>query len=510
MARLTRDSLEFAKNHITKFYDSDFFPKPFEYEALWANWEEVVTHLTCNEISGYSIEQPRIFAAPKPNGTFRIVHQLDPINNLIYTALAYLVAEKVEASRVPVDESVACSYRIEIESTKGTFFANGAGYPAFIDKCRSLSADNDNVLVTDITDFYNQIYVHRLQNAIEYSDSELLEVSNDTEQFLLDLNGSVSQGVPVGPAASIIMAEAVLIDVDNFIRDSQHPHTRYVDDIRIFGASKEDLRLFQESLTKYLYENHRLTLAGGKTEIIQSGEFSENYLNSPEEVEKSQIHEALGNINSPVDAYSGAFVEQLDEGEVRPTVLTELMERVLSSEKLDLGLARHILRRCRRYRIRAIAPQVLDNFGFLSPVISDVILYLSKVSSGSFIERNKDKLTTLFQEQLNSEVPFVKEWVEYFISNSDKLLEVQEIRDLIFTSGSPRNQATAARILNRTHWVRGQRGNMSHLSPWERRSVIYSGLVLSKAELNSWLNAVEKSSNNFTEQMTIKWVRALK
>ena len=122
MARLNRESLEFAKNHIIHFYDSDFFPKPYEYQALWANWDEVVTHLTCHEIDDYSIEQPRVFAAPKPNRTFRVVHQLDPINTLTYTALAFLIAEKVEAARVPAKENVVCSYRIEIESSRGTFF----------------------------------------------------------------------------------------------------------------------------------------------------------------------------------------------------------------------------------------------------------------------------------------------------------------------------------------------------------------------------------------------------
>lgn len=511
MARLSRESLEFAKNHIIKFYDSDFFPKPFEYDALWANWDEVVTHLTCNEIDGYPIEQPRVFGAPKPNGTFRIVHQLDPINTLIYTSIAFLISEKIEAARIPEDEKVACSYRIGIEKSKGTFFTNGAGYSGFIEKCRALSEEATHVLVTDITDFYNQIYVHRLQNAIEYADSELYELSNNAEKFLLALNGSVSQGVPVGPAASIIMAEAVLIDVDNYIRDTKYAHTRYVDDFRIFGGSKDELRLFQEKITKYLYENHRLTLAGGKTEIIPTTEFCERYLNSPEEVEKTEIHDALNKINSIVDAYGGPFEEEpAGEGEVRPSVLTELMERVLSSENLDLGLARHILRRCRRYKIRAIANQVLDNFDFLLPVISDVILYLSKVANKNFVEINKEKLITLFKNVMTSEAPFIKEWIEYYIANDSKLIEVQEIRELALSTASIRNQATIARNRNMAHWVRGQRANMSHLSPWDRRSLIYSGLTLSKAELTGWLNSVEKNSSNFTERMTIKWVRSLK
>lgn len=408
MARLTRESLNFARNHITKFYDSDFFPKPFEYQAIWANWDEVVTYLTCNEIERYPIEQPRLYAAPKPNGSFRVVHQLDPINTLIYTALAYTIGDKVEAARVPIAENVACSYRIEIENNKGTFFANGAGYAGFISKCKELAANKPYVLVTDITDYYNQIYVHRLQNAIECAHDDLIEISKNTEQFILDLNGSVSQGVPVGPAASIIMAEAVLIDVDNFIRETQHPHTRYVDDIRIFGQSESELKLFLERLTLYLYENHRLTLAGGKTEIISSEIFVNKYLNSPEQIEKSEIHEALSSINSLKDAYGVNFEEEVDEGEIRPTVLTKLMDKVISSEKLDLGLARHILRRCRKYRIRAITNQVLDNFKFLSPVVSDVILYLNKVTNKKFIETNKDKLITLFTGLTQSSVPFVR------------------------------------------------------------------------------------------------------
>ena len=78
MSRLSQNSLEFARNHIIKFYDSDFYPKPFEFQALWANWEEVIRYLTCNNVSGFPVEQPRIFTSIKPNETFRVVHQLDP------------------------------------------------------------------------------------------------------------------------------------------------------------------------------------------------------------------------------------------------------------------------------------------------------------------------------------------------------------------------------------------------------------------------------------------------
>lgn len=509
MSKLTRESLEFAKNHIRKFYDSDFFPKPFEFDALYANWDEVVTHLTCNEVSGYTVEQPRTFASIKPNRTFRVVHQLDPINTLIYTALAYLISDKIEKARFSIEEKVACSYRIEVDKKRGTFFANGSGYDLFIDKCEELSSEFPYVLNTDITDFYNQIYVHRLQNAIELADESLIEISKDIERFLIDLNGTVSQGVPVGPAASIIMSEAILVDVDNIIKEMGFDHTRYVDDFRVFGKSKIELRRFLARLTTYLYHNHRLTLAGDKTEIYDSPTFVSTFLEDPETLEKKSIHEALALIKSYRDAYATVSAD-VGEKEIRPTVLSDLFEEIVSKDKLDLGLARHILRRCRKYRIRAIAPALLNHFQFFLPVISDVILYLSHVTNASFVEANKGAIFKLLRKRYIIHFPFIKEWVEYYLCNNQHLLSCDEVKEFLKKYGSIRNQATAALNLKSTHWVRSQKGKLSEMSAWDRRSVIRASLVLSKKERESWLNSVEKSSSNFTELMTVKWLRSIK
>jgi len=510
MARLSRKSLEFAKNHIVKFYDSDFYPKPFEFEALWANWEEVITHLTCNDVGGYPIDQPRTFTSIKPNGSFRVVHQLDPINTLIYTALSYEIGEGVEKARVPVAENVACSYRIEIDHKKGTLFANGSGYSGFITKCFELSEASKYVLVTDITDFYNQIYVHRLQNAIEAADPKLYELSKDTERFILDLNSNVSQGVPVGPAASIIMAEAILIDVDNFIIDSGFKHARYVDDIRIFGVTKQDLIRFLAKLTEYLYHNHRLTLAGEKTKIIKSEDFKNNYLESPEVVEKQSIHDTLATIKSFKDAYAITDLSDIDETKIRPDILSEIFDSIISDKKLDLGISRHILRRCRRYRIRSITPALFKHFKFFLPVICDVILYLQKVSNKSFVERNKENLINLTKENYVIKFPFIKDWVEHYFANNKHILQIEEIKEYLRKHGNFRNQAAAAFKLNSTSWVRAHKGNLPHLPPWDKRALIRASLILSKKEMESWIAVIEKHSSSFTEIMTAKWVKSLK
>jgi hypothetical protein len=510
MARLTRKSLEFAKNHIVKFYDSDFYPKPFEFDALWANWEEVVTHLTCNEVRGYPVCQPRTFTSIKPNGSFRVVHQLDPINTLIYTALSYEVSEGIEKARVAVEENIACSYRIEIDQKKGTLFANGSGYTGFIEKCLKLTDTSKHVLVTDITDFYNQIYVHRLQNAIESADEKLYEFSKDIERFILDLNSNVSQGVPVGPAASIIMAEATLIDVDNFIIESGFQHTRYVDDIRIFGDTKQNLIRFLAKLTEYLYHNHRLTLAGEKTKIIKSEEFKSKYLESPEVQEKQSIHDTLATIQSFKDAYATTEIDDIGEEKIRPYILSEIFDSIIAEEKLDLGVSRHILRRCRRYRLRSITPALFENFKFFLPVICDVILYLQRVSNKSFVEKNRENLINLTKANYVIKFPFIKDWVEHYFANNTNILQIDEIKEYLQKHGNFRNQAAAAYKLNSTSWVRSHKGNLPHLPPWDKRALIRASSILSKKEMESWVAVIEKHSTDFTEIMTAKWVKSIK
>ena len=102
MSKLTEESLDFAREHIEKYYDSDFFPKPFEFEAIWHNWNEVKAELTGKNVEKLWVFPPHTIPALKANGTYRIVHQLEPVDAVIYKAMAYEISNSVEASRLPV------------------------------------------------------------------------------------------------------------------------------------------------------------------------------------------------------------------------------------------------------------------------------------------------------------------------------------------------------------------------------------------------------------------------
>jgi hypothetical protein len=271
---------------------------------------------------------------------------------------------------------VACSYRFKVAD--GSFFAGGSGWTDFQSRTEELLGAFSHVLVTDITDFYNQIYLHRLNNAIESANAALKPFAAEIENFLLTLNSKSSQGVPVGPAASIVMAEAVFVDIDVFLQSQGLLHTRYVDDIRLFANSPRELLKVLERLTLYLYENHRLTVSSEKTELMDSAAFVAKHLHNHYVDERNDLLETLDEFNPYSDDYDESDFE--DESDEPDAELVTAIERVITYEHLDLGLARSVIRTARRNSIAVIAEHLLNNFEFFAPVVNDVVLYLHEVT----------------------------------------------------------------------------------------------------------------------------------
>ena len=513
MARVSEEAVEFAKKNVEFFYDSDFFPKPFEYKALSANWSETVDYLTSRDIKDFPIIRPRSFAAPKPDGGFRVAHQLDPLNHLLYTSIVYELSLHIEANRVPIDEHVACSYRVQPDMKNGSLFASGNGYEDFIIKCSELAHKNDHVLVTDITDFYNQIYLHRLRNVISYCDDSLEELAADLEHFLMELNDRVSKGVPVGPPASIVLAEALLIDIDNYIISRNIKHTRYVDDFRIFSDSKSELQMLLQDLTVYLYETHRLNLSSSKTEIISSADFLSKYLQSPEEVEKTAFHKRIKDLAKadfygmiPSDSDSSA---KEDKSKARNEAFADMINQVCMKDKLDLGLARHILRKCRKYRIRSIIPTLFANFDFFAPVVNDVVLYLDRVVSGNYASQNQSMFIELLAKSETKHYDFVRFWLEYFFAQKYAHFSDYQIRSFVLNGNHISNQAIAAIRKRALHWVRDQRGRLDQMGRWDRRQVLQCSVIMPIDERIHWLERVERSTDDFLERMVIRWCKSI-
>ena len=501
MAILSEESLDFAKAHIEKYYDSDFFPKAFEFEALWHNWPQVKHELRSKNISKLLVSNPYNSTIQKARGGFRVVHQLDPMEAVAYTAMAYEIGGSIEAKRAPAADRIACSYRIKIAN--GSFFDGGSGWADFKDKSQELADENEYAAITDISDFYNQIYLHRLQNAIEAADISHKSLASDIEDFLLALNNKASQGVPVGPAASIIMAEAVMIDIDSFISQCGVAHTRYVDDIRMFSNSEAKLTGALEKLTLYLYENHRLTLATDKTKLMSTDEFVENHLHNPYLDDKDELMEELDNI-SP---YGGEDADDdLDEEDIGET-LAGALEKILEFDYIDLGLARSIIRTARRNKIPHLVPALLDNFAYFSPVTPDLFLYFEEVMDASTSPAIKVGLESICDLQ-ESNCALVRFWLEHFISSHVGLLASQKLKQFVMTGPNIENKARAAITLSDIAWVRTHKAQIYNVGSRARRSIINAARVLPSDERNPWLSLVSQNAALPLEKWLAAWVKA--
>ncbi|WP_130905423.1 RNA-directed DNA polymerase [Pseudomonas sp. Sample_22] len=504
MAIINEISLEFAREHISKYYDSDFFPKPIEYEALWYQWNDVKTELTSKNVGKIWVTQPRAMTIAKPKGGFRIVHQLEPIDSVIYTALACEITGAIEAARMPSEEHIACSYRLAISD--GNFFGAGSGWVDFTKKTEDLACKYSSVLITDITDFYNQIYLHRLNNAIEIADKELKPLADDIENFLSTLNSKSSQGVPVGPAASIIMAEAVFIDIDQFIKDQGVQHTRYVDDIRIFSNSPRELSGVLEKLTLYLYENHRLTLSSDKTFTMDSSEFIEEHIHNHYAEEKILLLETLEIFNPYTDEMEEIQIEIDDEDAIREARLKAAIEKVISYEYLDLGLARSVIRTARRHACPNIAENIFSHFDFFAPVVNDVALYLHEVTSDDFAKNNvsiiEEIITTpAFDSQI------CRFWMEWYISQSPILLKSHKLHSFVFNGPNIENQALAAITTKNVAWVRSHKATVYNLGGRARRAVLNASRVLPSDERTHWLKLFIGNSPVLLDRLVAQWVQ---
>src|ERR1035441_90959 len=121
-------------------------------------------------MASYKIPPDSRIMVIKPGGGFRAATQLDPLDHLLYTAAVYEAAELIEKARVPADQRIACSYRIHL-TPEGAFFPPESGWKDFHSRSSELAKleGTSHVLSADISDFYNQLGQHRIQNAMESS-----------------------------------------------------------------------------------------------------------------------------------------------------------------------------------------------------------------------------------------------------------------------------------------------------------------------------------------------------
>ncbi|MBX3359439.1 MAG: RNA-directed DNA polymerase [Phycisphaeraceae bacterium] len=457
---------------------------------------------------------------PKSQGGFRVATQLDPLDALLYAAMGYEAAAKIEDSRVPADKRVACSFRLSPQSTGDLFVANADGWKDFQEHSGQLAKHRscDFVALADISDFYNQIYHHRLNNSLAAAMVPAPR-PDSVEAFIGRFTAQQSRGIPVGPSTSILLAEACLSDVDHRLIHCGFNHTRYVDDFRIFCKSEAEAVHALHEITHYLFTAHRLSLQAHKTRIVLAKDFIRQELVEPEERENAaKISQGKRLIERAMDAAAYAGLE-VDEDEILEAKEQEIVRKALLSTfkscvrkpPIHLGLGRYVLRRASSLRIRALLRPVVEHLPILTPVFREVIHYFDRIWNDEVRDVLSSALPDFLSKDSQGWLPFVRDWTLWLAAKRQFLpskTAIQLADDSKPTLVGCRYRALLAGCYGEVDWVRDQKERWMNAGPWERRAILWAGSALPRDERRAWLEPVTRSLD-LTDAAIAKRVRAL-
>ncbi len=491
--QISSQAVDWAISHLQKHGDTDIFPTPFEY--LTIDDDAIRKHVEDLDLASCDTKDARLFLVPKSTLDFRVSHQLDPIDSIVYTAAVYEISDRVESGRLSVDSRVACSYRIHPTSA-GDFFPADNGWRSYHTQSLGLAGEHKFVLHVDIAEFYNQIYHHRVQGALQ-SMGISARRSKNIERFLGTVTARQSQGIPIGPAASHVLAESLLNDIDRSLVD-KHRFTRYADDYRIFVNSRREATDVLQHLYHYLYTGHRLTIGSAKTRLQPSNDFL-NWLEDPERKEQDEKEQILDEQIAMWFGYaineSGGSEEEHSKEEMEEA-LTRLFHEAVNHDPIRAGMVQYVLRRATSIRSCILYPLVLDNLETLIPVFRDVCLYLLATLPDSFdVVRNVGDRLRMVAQESHLSCPYVRMWVLHLLQERPAMAEYAAAMELADSARSElgiRPHALLARAFNNIQWVRQKKEEIMNLSPWDKRAVIYAADILPEDEKKHWLRLIRK------------------
>jgi len=286
----TKANLELAWRRITtggnQQYKRFFRDLYFAYEvALDENLEDLRQRLAGRI---FEPQKPERIYLPKSSGLHRPLSLLHIEDQIVLQGFANLAAKCLHKKRAPLQFKVVFSNILESDTSIFFFRRWQETYAAFQ---RKIAKHYDSgmrwVADFDLAAFYDTVSHELLMKTIYPRTA----TSDDMKWFLNCLLTWSSEkaaslhrhGLPQGPLASDFLAECFLLPIDLSLK-SYNGYTRYVDDVRLFGRTEDEVRAAVIKLERRCRERGL---------IPQSGKFS---------IKRAQsVEDAMGMLPSIAD-----------------------------------------------------------------------------------------------------------------------------------------------------------------------------------------------------------------
>jgi Reverse transcriptase (RNA-dependent DNA polymerase) len=524
-----------AIDNVISHGDTDVFPHPFENLIFYDRRDDVLGLL--ESIHRDADFEERIAASPPSNESmlapigytgFRWATQLDPLWNLYLLGLVLSVADVIEAARIGVERHVIFSYRYSYDDTSHDVFRRDVGWTQFMQHSLSLSRQSRYVVVCDISDFYQRLGHHRLENALGQLP-DLADTRFRIMKILSHFSGNRSYGLPVGGPAARLLSELVLNQVDRLLLLNRVCFCRFADDYHIFTDSMEHAYDVLVFLSEKLLHNEGLTLQKSKTRIMTSREFQ---LSSPVEWIQDETDEleappprsvasvetdarAFLRLSLRFDPYSPTAMEDYEtlKREVGRFDILGMIQRELAKSRVHAAVARKLLSAIRFLeppQRRDAVLSLVENLELLYPIFSSVMIVIKNLFDELELEV-RERIVNDIQKLMRTDSYLVK--VDIHLCFALRVLagtQTPESEEIVVNLYGSRRASLIRRDVvlimakwNQWPWISDLRNSFRNLSPAERRAFIVASFILGD-EGRHWRQHIKRELSEF-ENITKEW-----
>jgi hypothetical protein len=512
MPGLEKRSLERAVLHLTSLGDTDIFPSPFEFKFYELEQESLVDLLKDLNTGSHTPTSAFECLCPKGTLSFRIAHQLFPIDMLLYTAAVIQISPALEEMKLE-GEKGPFAYRFIDDDENPRLFLASSSYHDWLCHLREKFAsgsqfdDISYVIETDISDFYSRIYFHRLEHVFDDCGAPN-QVRRVIEKIIKATRARQSYGLPVGSSASRILAEALLADTDRMIADIAADYSRYVDDFRIVVNHQADVHSVLCKLAEHLMLTEGLSLNASKTRSYTTTDGVKNI-----DAKLSDVFndEELVKLNQYIRAvYDDDDVSVEDIEDVSAADLISKLSDVSKRSPADYTALRVILKALR-------AVEIEDPVKFTRDFI-DLLYHLPRdfcILVGGAAQRAPEKSAEIADILVGSimEAPFrdmalSRIWVAHlFVAQAVPVDENLRTRmSLTRTAVERRQDLLLLGLLRNRSFFRAQKTKFDEANAWEKPALMFGASCLSKSEYETWLDTIKAHITDPAGDLYRKWL----
>lgn len=498
--------VNWALKHLAVEGDTDLFPWSFEIEVLRAHASEVVNKLLHLDVLQHKWSEPRRALVPTGHVALRPAAQLDPFDAVLLAALVRSCASTVEKYRGDPQVERIFSYRVA--SASQARFYRADMYKQFWQRSKQLSAGAGVVLSADISDFYNQIYHHTVEQefaAAKVNTSTIKAIVN----LLKTCSMTTSRGLPIGPHAAHLIAELSLHPIDEMLVQLGAKYVRFVDDMHIFCKDEREARVRLYKLAEAL-DIVKLQLNRTKTNIVDAAAWAarcEAVLeDQPINDEEAQTLSELSGVGAdPYDVLGPAQRPPGLDRVLTPDTATSIFEAYLAEPQPDFVRLRWFIRRLTHTGSAAAVEYVVENFERLAPAIAEVVRYL-RASITDFQgdhEALGEKLIRLLDEPITASSPYLRSMVLSIFATVSTLNHLPGLIER-FDTMPPMGQreiVRAASHASQRGWLRSLKG-LPAQDPWVRRAITMAATTWSDDERVHWAKS-QKGKYGFVDELLV-------